>query len=682
MQLTDLKGISFKRKLLLEKLNVFSIGDLVSLFPRKYKDLSTFTTLDQALFNEKEEMLVKATVIGFERFRTKGRKSVLKIKIQDETATAYLLAFNQPFLMKSLVVGEEYNIIGIFSFQYQEIQASSFQIEKEQTKNLNYGRIVPYYPLTEGVSQKWLRDIIYQAIQKICASLPENLPQSLTEKRQLISRAEALKEIHFPSSFDKLEQAKKRLKYFELFKLEFQMALKKFLFQKTKNREYINLNLHQEFLKTLPFSLTDGQQRAFMDIQKDMLSKTPMHRLLQGDVGAGKTLVSVLTLLVAIGSGYQGALMVPTEVLALQHFEKITKMLKPLGIKTALLVSSVKGKERQELIDSLESGEINLLIGTHSLFSEDVKYKNLAAVVIDEQHKFGVMQRASIIEKGENPDILIMTATPIPRTLGISLFGDMDISIIPDKPAGRKPINTIWVSEKKLDSVFDFVKTELNQKHQGYIVYPLIEDSEKLDLKSVATMFEKIKNEYLKGYEIVLLHGRMSELEKEESMQAFTSGKAQVLVATTVIEVGVDVANASFMVIENAHRFGLSTLHQLRGRIGRSDIPSTCYLVTPQKISEEAQFRMKAMKETDDGFALSQKDLEIRGTGNFLGTSQKGFQGLKLASLIYDYALLEQAREDAFLIVSADLHVQKPEHHYFKGWYNAFCKTYHQLLRT
>jgi ATP-dependent DNA helicase RecG len=682
MELTDLKGVKYQRKILLERLNVFSIGDLISLFPRKYKDFSKYNTLDQALFNENEEMLIRAKIIGFENIQTRNRKKILKVKIQDGSANAYLVAFNQPFLKNNLIPDQEYDIVGNFTFQYGEIQANNFQIVSLDKDSLHSGRIVPFYPLTQGLNQKWMRETIHQALSLVLAKAGENLPSNLIEKRELISRDEALFNIHFPESFEKLEQARKRLKYFELFKIEFQMALKKILFQKTKNRNYADLSLPQSLTESLPFDLTPGQKKAFEEIKQDLLSPNPMHRLLQGDVGAGKTLVSLLALLTAIGNGYQGVLMVPTEVLARQHYQKITKMLKPLGINTGLLISAVKGKRRISVLSRVQSGDIQLIIGTHSLFSEDVRYKKLAVAVIDEQHKFGVMQRASLIQKGENPDILIMTATPIPRTLGISVFGDMDISIIPDKPAGRKEIITQWKSEKDLEKVMEFADRQIEEGHQGYIVYPLIEDSEKLDLKSVTSMFETLNEKYFPHRRLTLLHGRMSEEEKEEAMFAFLHGEADILVSTTVIEVGVDVPRANFIIIENAHRFGLSTLHQLRGRVGRSDIQSYCFLITPSGISEEGKSRMMAMRESNDGFVLSRKDLEIRGIGDFLGTRQKGFKGLKLASLIHDVSLLEEAREDAFHIVRQDPRMKQPEHRVFMRWYEDFCKKYHTLLRT
>lgn len=682
MDLTTLKGISYKRKKLLEKLNIFSIGDLLAFLPRKYKNLSEFSQLSDAVFNEKEEILVSATVIQIEKVFTRNRKRFLKIKIQDESATAHLIAFNQPFLAKNLEVGKSYSIIGSFSYQYGEIQASSFQIENSNEKSLHYGRIVPFYPLTEGITQKWLREMIFQALELVKPRLNENLPDFLVQNKKFPSRLDALWNIHFPESQELLDAARYRVKYFELFKLEFQMALKRFLFQKTKNRSYESLELMENFLKSIPFQLTPGQKSSVEDIKNDMLSSTPMHRLLQGDVGAGKTLVSILSLLIAIGNGYQGVLMVPTEVLARQHYQKIREMLKPLGINVGLLMSAVKGRARVQVASRVQSGDIQLLIGTHAVFGEEIQYKNLAIAIIDEQHKFGVEQRAALIAKGENPDILIMTATPIPRTLGITVFGDMDISIIPDKPAGRKPIQTLWKSENDSDKVFCFIDEEIEKGHQGYIVYPLIEDSEKLDLKSVMTMFETLQNGVLSHRKLVLLHGRMNEEEKEEAMAKFIGKEADILVSTTVIEVGVDVPDATFMVIENAHRFGLSTLHQLRGRVGRNNLQSFCILMTPKNISEDGKSRMMAMRDTSDGFVLSQKDLELRGVGDFLGTRQKGSLGLKLASVIHDTEILNEARDDAFAIVQNDRHLENPAHRVFKPWYTAFCKKYHSLLRT
>lgn len=684
MKLTNLKGISTQRERLFQRINIYNIGDLISYFPRKYKDFSKCQTLASSLLlQEKEEIMVKATIIGFERVPTRNRRSFLKIKIQDESANATLVAFNQDYLQKSLKINEEYMIIGIFTFEYNQIQSSSFQIEKSDSQSLHVGRIVPFYPLTEGITQKIMRESIFQSLNLLKSALKkENLPPSLIQKQHLISRKESLFNIHFPQSFDLLEGAKKRIKYFELFKLQYPLALKKQLFKKTKNREYPQSLVLKQFKKTLPFELTKGQEKAVKDILADLSSSTPMHRLLQGDVGSGKTLVALLSLIKVCENGYQGVLMVPTEVLAQQHFIKISQMLSSTSIKVGLLTSSVKGKERLEILKAIANSDIQLVIGTHSLLIEEVVYKNLALAVIDEQHKFGVLQRAALVSKGQNPDILVMTATPIPRTLGITIFGDMDISVILEKPVGRKKIITQWVYEHKMQKVFDKIKEEVRAGHQGYVVYPLIEDSEKLDLKSALSMFEELQAVLLPGISMGLMHGRMNEDEKERVMKNFVLGNISVLVSTTVIEVGVDVPNATFILIENAHRFGLSTLHQLRGRIGRNNFESTCFLSTPKNLTFEAKERMKAMEESDDGFYLSQKDLEIRGTGEFLGTKQKGVNELKLASLIYDGDLLDKARQDAFNMVIEDPHVKKAENLCLKPWYDEFCKTFHTLLRT
>ena len=682
MNLTELPGISYHRQKLFNRLGITQVSDLLVFFPRKYKDFTSYSTLEQALFLENEELIVCARILEIKLVHTRSRKKFVRIKIQDETSTAYLIAFNQDYLCKSLEIDAPYIIIASFNYKYNELQASSFQIEKVQDNSLHYGRLVPFYPLTEGLTQKILREAVFQALQIYLPQISENLPSYLLEKYQLLSRTQAIENIHFPENQELLKQAEFRLKYFELFKLEFNMALKRFLFQKTKNRHYEKSKVIENFIRSLPFSLTLGQVKALMEIEKDLFSSSPMHRLLQGDVGAGKTLVALLSILTVVQNGYQAVFMVPTEVLALQQHQSITHLTHSLGIKTQLFISAVRGQERISALGAIQNGDAQIIIGTHSLFTEEVHYKNLALAVIDEQHKFGVLQRASLIAKGENPDILVMTATPIPRTLGISIFGDMDISIIPDKPAGRQKILTQWKEERDLKDVFAHCEAEIAKGHQGYIVYPLIEDSEKLDLKSATSMFEELNEKHFPSRRLVLLHGRMNEEEKERAMEAFTSGKADILVSTTVIEVGVDVKNATFIVIENAHRFGLSTLHQLRGRVGRNNLQSCCMLITPKSLTPEGAQRMKAMEEIDDGFILSQKDLELRGTGEFLGTNQKGMSELKIASLVKDGRILDLAREDAFNLVQNDPKLKDPKHEILKRWHDDFCAKHHNILRN
>lgn len=683
MEITEIKGISEHRKRLLERLNIYKVLDLVSFFPRYYEDFRSFSSLADSLFGNKEERLVQVKVIGFEKSVTKNNKNILRIKIQDHSATGFLVAFNQPFLQKNLKINDSYIVIGNFSYNFGEIQATNFQIVKPESESLHYGRIVPYYPLTEGLSHRLIRDFTHQALELALPSISENLPEEIIRKRNLISRQKAFFNIHFPENEEIKERAIFRIKYSELFNLEFQMALSKKMFQKTKDRKYEHVNKLKQFLSSMPFQLTNGQKKALSEIKRDLLSSTPMHRLLQGDVGSGKTLVSLISLILVAENGYQGALMVPTEILAQQHYKKIKEMLKETGIEVELLLNATRGKQREEVLTRIKNGRAQIIIGTHALISEGIKYHNLGLAVIDEQHKFGVMQRSALIAKGRNPDILIMTATPIPRTLGITLFGDMDISIIPDKPSGRQTISTFWVGEDKLEEVFSFAESQIQKGFQGYVVYPLIEDSEKVDLKSATTMFETIKKQYLPGRRIALIHGRMDDSEKQKAMDQFLNKEIDVLISTTVIEVGVDVPNATFMIIENAHRFGLSTLHQLRGRVGRSILQSYCYLITPVSLPEEGRQRMKAMRETEDGFILSQKDLEIRGVGEFLGTSQKGFNHLKLANLVKDRDILEKARDDAFQLVDEDPELKKPENKCLEKWRETFLKKHrHQMIRN
>jgi len=678
LKLELINGISNKRSKLLERLNIFSIQDLVSFFPKKYKDLTNFVSIAKSFFFQ-DETVVKAKVVDIETIVSKTRKNITKIKIQDETGVAYLVSFN-PYIKNTITVGKEYVIIGVFVYQYNRIESSQFIIEDVNQDSLNYGRIVPFYSLTEGITQKMLRKWIYEGLQIFEKEngFRENLPPEIIEKRFLINRKDAFYNIHFPSSFDLLNRAIYRFKYTETLKLEFNMVMNKSIVVRKKPRLYTDKGLVAKVIESLPFKLTNAQKNAFYEIKKDMDSLFSMHRLLQGDVGSGKTVVALLAMVYAFENSYQSVIMVPTDVLAKQHYERIKNIVSPFGIKVGLFTGSLSPSERGLVLKLIESGDLNIIIGTHALFSDDVKYKNLGLVVIDEQHKFGVIQRAKLINKGDNPDILVMTATPIPRTLGLTYFGDMDISIIDEKP-NRKKIITEWYKESKIEKVFNKVRDEIKKGNQGYIIYPLIEDSEKLDLKSVTTMFDHLQNEVFKEFRLVLLHGRMSEDEKEDSVRRLINKEADILVSTTVIEVGIDIPSATFIVIENAHRFGLSTLHQLRGRVGRNNIQSYCFLVTPDKITEDAIFRMKVMVETDDGFKIAEEDLKIRGVGEFLGIRQKGFDGLKLTSLLHDTKIIKEAREDAFMLVSRpDIFKSSV----VKKWYNEFMEKNKDIIRT
>lgn len=678
LKLELINGISNKRSKLLERLNIFSIQDLVSFFPKKYKDLTNFVSIAKSFFFQ-DETVVKAKVVDIETIVSKTRKNITKIKIQDETGVAYLVSFN-PYIKNTITVGKEYVIIGVFVYQYNRIESSQFIIEDVNQDSLNYGRIVPFYSLTEGITQKMLRKWIYEGLQIFEKEngFRENLPPEIIEKRFLINRKDAFYNIHFPSSFDLLNRAIYRFKYTETLKLEFNMVMNKSIVVRKKPRLYTDKGLVAKVIESLPFKLTNAQKNAFYEIKKDMDSLFSMHRLLQGDVGSGKTVVALLAMVYAFENSYQSVIMVPTDVLAKQHYERIKNIVSPFGIKVGLFTGSLSPSERGLVLKLIESGDLNIIVGTHALFSDDVKYKNLGLVVIDEQHKFGVIQRAKLINKGDNPDILVMTATPIPRTLGLTYFGDMDISIIDEKP-NRKKIITEWYKESKIEKVFNKVRDEIKKGNQGYIIYPLIEDSEKLDLKSVTTMFDHLQNEVFKDFRLVLLHGRMSEDEKEDSVRKLINKEADILVSTTVIEVGIDIPSATFIVIENAHRFGLSTLHQLRGRVGRNNIQSYCFLVTPDKITEDAIFRMKVMVETDDGFKIAEEDLKIRGVGEFLGIRQKGFDGLKLTSLLHDTKIIKEAREDAFMLVSRpDIFKSSV----VKKWYNEFMEKNKDIIRT
>jgi ATP-dependent DNA helicase RecG len=512
MKLTQLKGISEKKEALFFKLGLCTVEDLISFFPKSYMDLSQITTLDEAILKEKEErILVCIEVVSIARIPNKRNLSFIRVKIKDSFATAYLNIFgDQPYYRKIFKEGKKFLLSGLFRFQNGKIECSQFSVEKaledvadisnynlkDDLQSLHYQRIVPIYSLTPGLTQKFLRESIFGALDKMKERLSENLPAYLTQKYKFIKRDEAFKEIHFPTSFEKLEQAKKRFKYYELFKLQFQFGLKRHYFKAmgAKSQKYLNKKeLYHKVIESLPFKLTSSQIKALEEIHTDLYKDSSMHRLLLGDVGSGKTLVAILSALTVIESGYQAVFLVPTEALAYQHFLTVMKLFSPFFINVRLLTGSTKSGEKKEILKDLNNNECSFLIGTHAVFTHDVEYKNLALIIIDEQHKFGVNQRAKLVEKTFTPDLLIMSATPIPRTLGYSIFGDLDISRLNEKPQGRETIQTFWYTKDSINEVYTFIQKQIEKGHQGYMVYPLIEESETTDLNSLLNSYEQLK---------------------------------------------------------------------------------------------------------------------------------------------------------------------------------------------
>jgi ATP-dependent DNA helicase RecG len=542
--------------------------------------------------------------------------------------------------------------------------------ENEEENFLNFKRIVPIYSETEGLHQKYFRKVMNFALENYSRYVASPIPENICEKRNLLNIHEALLSVHFPGNNESVDEyisarslAHRRLIYDEFFFFQLGMAIKKKgRILETGIKFNIEGTLLTKFLTLLPFDLTAAQKRVINEIQADMAKQTAMNRLLQGDVGSGKTIVSMAAMITACQNSYQAAIMAPTEILAQQHYQNIKNWASALGLNTVLLIGGLNTAKRKEALEKIASGEANIIIGTHALISEGVDFHKLGMVVIDEQHRFGVMQRAILRGKGISADVLVMTATPIPRTLAMTVYGDLDVSVIDEMPPGKKPVCTILISESKRDKVYQTISAELAKGHQAFIVYPLVEQSESLDLKDATNMSKHLQKDIFPDNRIGLIHGKMKEKEKDEIMREFLENKIQILVSTTVIEVGIDVPRASLMVIEHAERFGLSQLHQLRGRVGRRDIPSSCILLADYKCSADARKRLKVMEKTTDGFAIAEEDLAIRGPGDFLGTRQSGLPDFRIASIIRDARILNDAKEDAFQLAQRDPFLEKPEH--------------------
>jgi ATP-dependent DNA helicase RecG len=589
----------------------------------------------------------------------------LKVYIEDESAQAALLCFNRPWLDKQLITGQKYRIFGRFYYKYGELQSASFDIEGIDSRN-SFNRILPVYPLSSGITQTMIRRLVSRALEKYAEDIDDELPAEIIERDGLMQKSRALKEIHFPSSAKELELAKKTLIYEELFYLEI-MVGKRTIERKGFKKNIVKTAfdeislLQKKLLERLPFPLTNGQKAAVAQINSDMSSGMPMARLLQGDVGSGKTLVSFLSALKAVENGGQAAVMAPTELLARQHAENAARLLEPLGLKIAFLTANIKAHGRKTLLKNLSTGEVDIIVGTHALFSKDVEYRNLKLVVIDEQHRFGVTQRSLIMTKGEHPDLLMMSATPIPRTLALTVFGDMDVSLIRDMPPGRKQVKTHLAKESNEQKVYSFINKELEQGRQAYFVYPLIDGGE--DIKDVISMSQRLAQEVFPKYKTALIHSKLPEEEKRQTMDDFRKGNIKILAATSVVEVGVDVPNAACMVIEHAERFGLSALHQLRGRVGRGNEQSYCFLVYSDDLGEEGKTRLKIMLENSDGFIIAEEDLKMRGPGQIAGTEQSGYLVLGLANPVRDIEELERARKDAFGILENDPGLLLEGHH-------------------
>lgn len=640
--LKQINGVSALKEGELHAFGISNVRELLEYYPFRYEDyrLRSLTEVKDG-----DKITVQAKIMGIPVLQRYGKKSRLTCKLMADEWMFTATWFNRHFLKDQLTAGREIIVSGKWDGKRMQLTASDTEFPDKGTTRS--GTLQPVYSVGGKITQSWMRKTINQALQQFGEMIPELLPQQLIRKYNLIPRKQAIAAIHRPQDNREGLEARRRMVFEELFL--FQLKMQAF---RALNRGRMNGVVHtadnatiREFVRSLPFELTDAQKKVELEILHDMRSPYCMNRLLQGDVGSGKTVIAAIALFATVRSGFQGALMVPTEILAEQHTRSLQRLFEPFGITVALLTGSVTGRKRKDLLASLQMGLIDIVVGTHALIQEDVYFRQLGLVVTDEQHRFGVNQRSVLRRKGYNPDVLTMTATPIPRTLAITAFGDMDVSTISERPKGRIPISTYWVKHDKMDRVLGFISREVSQGRQAYLICPLIEESDKLDVQNAIDLHIQMQQAF-PDFKVGLLHGRMTAAEKEEVMRSFYANEVQLLVSTTVVEVGVDVPNATLMVIMDADRFGLSQLHQLRGRVGRGEHASYCVLIADPK-SEVGQERMKAMTETDDGFEVARRDLELRGPGDFFGTKQSGLPEFRLADMVADFEVLEQAREDA-----------------------------------
>lgn len=663
-----MKGVGPKIAYKLNKLGIYTVQDLMLYFPKKHIDYSSRTLIRD--LKEGETTTVFGYIKSVSAFNTQKKLSVVKVTVADESGRLDLSFFqaksnrfmlertksqfpiNAGIMLSGKVKRNNYD--GKLTFDKPTYSIMTGEFLEDKNSNLNIARIVPIYTVCEDLSIKVLRRAIFNAIQKYKDEIENVIPDFMREKIGLLDKKTAVEQIHFPESQELLEQARFSLIFEELFLIQLKMV--RIREQNSHNHSALALKIKEkglvkEFIDNLPFELTGAQKKAVNEILNDLNSDVPMARLLQGDVGSGKTVVATIMLLAGVENGYQGALMAPTEILAQQHYNNLQQWLSPMGISVGLFLGSQGKKIREKFRTDLRNGQMNIAVGTHALIQEDVDFNNLGAIVVDEQHRFGVKQRNVLKKKSQNPQILTMTATPIPRTLALTVHGDLDLTIIDELPKGRKPIKTSLVTSHR--GVYELIQSEIDAGRQAYVVYPLIEESETLSAKAATIEAERLQKEVFPQYKIGLLHGKLKNDEKEQVMKDFKDKKYDILVSTTVVEVGVDVPNATVMLIENAERFGLSQLHQLRGRVGRNNLQSYCILHTSTK-SQETRERLNIMTQTNDGFVIAEKDLQLRGPGEFLGTRQSGLPDLIISDIVRDAKILEMARNEAIDFVKTN----------------------------
>jgi len=673
------KGVGPKLAQHLERKGIRSIEDALYFLPRCYEDRRNLKKISELVTGARETGFGEILLSGMVYYRNRRRR-VFEAVVGDGSGSIALKWFhgNVRYLHgrfkkgnKLIFSGDVRRFNGQREIHHPDVEMTEGHIEED---SLNFKRIVPVYSETEGLHQRTLRRILKSVLEDYVNGLSSPIPQRILERQNMMDFSEAFRYVHFPPDVAPLEMLNRyqsaghrRIIFDEFFFLELGLAMKKRGITLEPGLSFrTEGDLSGRFMERLPFPLTGAQKKVLAEIRNDMEKPFPMNRLIQGDVGSGKTIVALLACLHVIECGYQATIMAPTEVLAEQHYLNLHRWLDPLGVRVALLTSGIKGSERETLYQSIQGGQTQLVIGTHAVIQEGVEFQRLGLAIIDEQHRFGVIQRGLLRKKGEHPDVLVMTATPIPRTLAMTVYGDLDVSIIDEMPAGRVPVETKLFPESARERVYRTIEGEVKKGRQGFIVYPLVEESEKMDLKDATRMAEHFQKEIFPQFRIGLLHGRMRSEEKEAVMLAFKEGEIQILVATTVIEVGIDIPNASIMVVEHAERFGLSQLHQLRGRIGRGRYPSKCILLAQYRSSEEARKRLRAMERTADGFQIAEEDLALRGPGEIFGVRQSGFPDFRVGHFIRDIPILVEARKEAFQLIQEDPDLVHPSHQTLK----------------
>jgi ATP-dependent DNA helicase RecG len=661
-QIKYIKGIGPKRSQYFHKVGVHTVQDLLFFVPRRYIDYSTVLKIGDLNIDD------EATIVGriqlVERQKTRRRRHMLKVVIADNSGAIVIRWFNRPDLQDKFEIGDLLLVSGKVTFyQSRQLVNPLYEIiAEDKSTTRSAGNIIPVYPLTEGLNIWDVRRAIKIAAHECLDDIEETLPSSLIERNGLVPLKSGLQHLHFPESLEEAHCAKQRLIYDEFFFFELVLAIRKKNIKSQRGIQFKNTGiLTREFLSLLPFVFTQGQKNVTHAIIEDMAKPRPMNRLLQGDVGSGKTVVALYAMLTAVENDYQAALMAPTEILAEQHYLVLSEYLDELKVSSALFTSSIKKQSRIDIVQAIKDGSLSIIFGTHALIEEEIEFDKLGLAVVDEQHRFGVMQRAGLVNKGVNPDFLVLSATPIPRTLALTLYGDLDVSILKEKPPSRGEIITKVVRGGNKHDVYEFVRQEINQGRQAYVICPIIEKSEKLSLRSVKEVFKEITQAF-PDHNVAIIHGQLRTDERLRIMDEFRHGDIKILVATTVIEVGVDVKNATIMLIEHPERFGLAQLHQLRGRIGRGALKSFCFLFLDRYVASETYDRILFFSQHNDGFALAQKDISLRGPGEILGKRQHGLPDLRIGDLEKNKDLLFQARDDAFALVQHDPQLNMPEH--------------------